>query len=62
MKYSLTQDLQDRLTACAKRGDENCHDDPPPEWPELMREAVAKLRDVEERLEKMWQDYRWSGD
>jgi len=35
--------LAQRMLDLAKRGDENCLDDPPPEWPDIMREGAIEL-------------------
>ncbi len=63
--YPLTGWLCERLEACAEAGESHragrC-DNAPDDYPELMRESVAKLREVEDRLETMWQLYRWTGD
>lgn len=59
--YTLTNDICARLEACATQGEANGDDDPPRDWPGLMREAIAKLRNLEERLDGMWQDHRWCG-
>lgn len=58
LTYLNTQKSQDELAeliAAHERGERT------PNLPEVLRRAIATLRDTEERLDAMWQDHRWCG-
>lgn len=58
MTYLITQKSQNELQELIgsySRGEST------PNLPEVLRRAIATLRDTEERLDSMWQDHRWCG-
>jgi len=54
--YTNTGEMQDRLVAAAEAF---ARHDPPPNLPDLLIAAAKLLAETEEKLDSMWQAYRW---